>query len=124
MESSSDWRSSRRVLIRSLVKTLAQVPFDRPRADVQGGADLGVGEPFRGKAGDVGFLIGEVCGGFHGALAYRLSGCGELSVGALGEPADANGCQCLVGRPGAGSARPRGGLRGAAIDNGCRHPPA
>lgn len=59
----------------------------------------GIGEPFRGKAGDVGFLVAEVCGGFHGALAYRLSGCGELSAGALGEPADAYGCQCLVGGP-------------------------
>jgi NADP-dependent 3-hydroxy acid dehydrogenase YdfG len=65
---------------------LAQMPFDRARAEEELGADLGVGLPVAGARRDLRLLRGEVPVGLPGALAHGLAGGEQLAAGALREP--------------------------------------
>jgi NADP-dependent 3-hydroxy acid dehydrogenase YdfG len=65
---------------------LAQVPFDRARAEEELGADLGVGLPVPRPRRDLHLLRGEVPVGVRRALAHGLAGGEQLAAGALGEP--------------------------------------
>src|SRR4051812_30685648 len=64
---------------------LAEVPFDRTRAEEQPGADLRVGEAVACQTGDLVLLRREVVARLDGALAHLLPRCQELAAGALGE---------------------------------------
>jgi hypothetical protein len=76
--------SSCRDEIPSLVNTFWRV-FDGPPADEQPRANLGVGEPVSGHAGDLDLLRGELIERFDGALASSLARREQLAPRALCE---------------------------------------
>src|SRR5689334_9107050 len=68
-----------------LGEDLAQMPFDRARAEVELGADLRVGAAVTGQPGDQVLLRGQRGGGLDAALSHVLAGSGQLPARALGE---------------------------------------
>src|SRR5918995_311602 len=78
---------------------LVQVVLNRPGADEELGADVGVGEPVAGESGDLSLLRCEVVPRFHAALPRGLTGGLELATSALGEGLHAHLGQHLVGDP-------------------------
>src|SRR4051794_19293583 len=62
---------------------LAQVPLDRPRADEQLGADLRVGAPVPGQAGDLLLLGRKLVARVVAAPAHLLAGREQLAPGAV-----------------------------------------
>ncbi len=102
-----DNRNCRRLLTPSFAKIFLQVPLDRPRTDVERGADLRVREPVRDEPGDVRLLGRQLLGRLDRPLAHRLPGGQQLPAGAIGERVGAHRRQRLVGgpqlRPGVGA---------------------
>src|SRR6516165_10526003 len=77
---------------------VAQVPFDRARADEQLGADLRVRQAVVGEPGDLPFLGRELVARVGAALAHLLARCHQLPAGALGEGLHPDPGEQVVGR--------------------------
>src|SRR5215467_6299654 len=80
-----------------LGKDLAQVPFDRARAEVQLRADLGVGAAVAGQPGDQVLLRGQRGGGLDAAASHVLAGSDQFPARAFGERRHADCGEHAVG---------------------------
>src|SRR2546423_130992 len=79
-----------------LAVDLAEVVFDRARADEEPRADLGVGMAVPGEPRDLGLSRGEPIRRFDGAFAGGLAAGQQLARGALLEPLHAHRREHLV----------------------------
>ena len=80
-----------------LAEHLVQVVLDRPRADEQPRADLGVGVPVAGQPCDLRLLRGEGVAGLDREPARGLAGGEQLAARALGERLGTEAAEALVG---------------------------
>ena len=75
------------------------MPFDRPGADKELGADLGVRQAVPGQPRDECFLRRELVRGIDGAYAYLLARRDQLPAGAFGKRGHADRGEHVIGGP-------------------------